>query len=61
MSGSKVYVGHYESEILCFDLDQGALKWRYRDRSFPYYSSPAIVGNKVLIGGRDRQLHCLEP
>lgn len=59
MAESKVYVGHYESEFLCFDLDKGGLAWKYRDRNFPYYSSPAIAGDRVLTGCRDRQLHCL--
>jgi eukaryotic-like serine/threonine-protein kinase len=60
MDGDRVYVGHYESEFLCFDLKEAALKWNYRDRNFPYYSSPAITDKWVIVGGRDKRLHCLD-
>ena len=33
--------------------------WSYRDRAFAYVSSPAVLGDRVLIGGRDKRLHCL--
>jgi eukaryotic-like serine/threonine-protein kinase len=59
MMGSMAYVGHYDNEFLCFDLDKGVIAWTYRDRNFPYYGSPAVVEDKVIVGGRDRQLHCL--
>lgn len=59
LSGHFAYVGHYENEFLCFDLDKGTNTWSYRDRNFPYFSSPAITEDKVVFGGRDKRLHCL--
>jgi len=53
------YIGHYENAFLCIDLDKGTNVWTYRDRQFPYFSSPAVSGERVLFGGRDKQLHCL--
>lgn len=59
MAGNRAYVGHYESEFLCVDLKEARLKWRFRDRQFPYYSSPAVTSKWVVFGGRDKRLHCL--
>ena len=36
------------------------MKWKYRDRNFPYFSSAALTADRVVIGGRDKRLHCLD-
>jgi outer membrane protein assembly factor BamB len=35
--------------------------WRYQhpERRFPYYSSAAVVGDRVVVGGRDKLVHGL--
>ncbi len=58
--GQFVYVGHYENEFLCFDIKEGRVVWKYRDRQFPYSSSPAVTKDRVLFGGHDKRLHCLD-
>lgn len=60
LSGRYAYVGHYENEFLCFDLEKGTNIWSYRDRAFPYFSSPALTEQRVIVGGRDKRLHCLD-
>jgi len=60
IAGGKAYVGHYENEFLCIDLTSGKIDWRYRDRAFPYATSPAITADRVLFGGRDKRLHCVQ-
>ncbi len=55
-----LYVGQYENEVLNVDLSAGVISWKYRDRSFPYFSSPAVTTNRVLVGGRDKRLHCID-
>jgi outer membrane protein assembly factor BamB len=55
----KFYIGHYENEFLCADLDEGKIAWKFKDRNFPYYSSPALTADRVIFGGRDKKLHCL--
>ena len=55
-----LYVGHYENEVLNVDLAAGVVVWKYRDRNFPYFSSPAVTTNRVLFGGRDKRLHCVD-
>jgi outer membrane protein assembly factor BamB len=57
--GSRFYVGHYENEFLCADLEKGAIEWKFKDRAFPYFSSPALTADRVVFGGRDKRLHCV--
>ncbi len=60
LAGGRAYVGHYENEFLCTNLKDGKIEWRYRDRAFPYATSPAITEDRVLFGGRDKRLHCVQ-
>lgn len=54
------YIGHYENEFLAVDLRRGEILWRYHDRNFPYGGSPAVTTDRVIFGGRDRRLHCVD-
>jgi eukaryotic-like serine/threonine-protein kinase len=58
--GNRFYVGHYENEFLCADLEKGAIQWKFKDRAFPYFSSPALTKDRVIFGGRDKRLHCVK-
>src|SRR6185436_11654222 len=60
VADGKAYFGHYENEFLCFDLNKGEKVWSYRDKNFPYFSSPAVTSDRVIFGGRDKMLHCLQ-
>ena len=53
------YVGNMDRAVMAFDLDTGEVVWNYRSKSFPYFSSPALTAKQVLIGGRDKGLHCI--
>lgn len=54
-----LYVGHYENAFLSINLKEGRIAWTYRDRNFPYMSSPAVTRDRVIFGGRDKRLHCV--
>jgi len=54
------YVGNYGNVVVAYDLRTGETKWKYRDREFPYFSSAAVTADRVIIGGRDKRLHCIE-
>ena len=56
----RFYIGHYENEFICADLNEGKIAWQYKDRAFPYFSSPALTRDRVVFGGRDKRLHCVE-
>ncbi len=55
----KLYVGHYENAFLCVDLKEGKIAWTYKDRAFPYFSSPAVTPEFVVVGSRDKRIHCI--
>ncbi len=57
---NRFYVGHYENEFLCADLEKGEITWKFKDRAFPYFSSPALTKDRVIFGGRDKRLHCVK-
>ncbi len=54
------YVGNYGNVVVAYDLRNGTAKWKYRDREFPYFSSAAVTADRVILGGRDKRLHCID-
>ncbi len=54
------YVGNYGNVVVALDLHTGETKWKAKDREFPYFSSAAVTTDRVVIGGRDKRLHCLD-
>ena len=58
--GSVVYFGNHSNQVFAMDTATGKSIWKYRDRNFPYFSSPAIDAEVVIIGGEDKRLHCID-
>lgn len=58
--GATVYFGNHSNQVFAFDTATGKNLWKYRERNFPYFSSPAIDAEVVLIGGDDKRLHCID-
>ncbi|MFN0126347.1 MAG: PQQ-binding-like beta-propeller repeat protein [Verrucomicrobiales bacterium] len=54
------YCGHAGNRVECYDLATGLVKWEFRDKDFPYFTSPAVTHELVYVGGDDKRLHCLE-
>jgi outer membrane protein assembly factor BamB len=53
-------VGTFGNEVLGIDLARRAVRWTYRTtRTFPFYSSAAIAGDRLVVGGRDKIVHCV--
>ena len=42
------------------DASRRSAIYEHPVRKFPYYSSAALAGNKVLLGGRDQLVHALD-
>jgi outer membrane protein assembly factor BamB len=59
--GKWAYFGTFNNEVVGADLSGRRVAWRYRDpeRQFPFYSSPAAAGDRIVIGGRDKLVHCV--
>jgi outer membrane protein assembly factor BamB len=60
--GKAAYFGTFNNEVLGLNLATRRVLWRYEhpQRHFPFYSSAAVSGGKVVIGGRDKIVHCLD-
>lgn len=56
------YFGTFENEVLAVDLAAQQRLWRYQhpDRKFPFYSSAALAGGMVVLGGRDKLVTALD-
>ncbi len=48
--------------MLGVNLGTKRITWRYRhpERQFPFYSSAGVVETRVVVGGRDKFVHCLD-
>jgi outer membrane protein assembly factor BamB len=55
------YYGTFDNEVLMVKLAERSVGWRYEhpQRKFPYYSSAAVFGDRVVLGGRDKLVHAL--
>ena len=62
IADGRAYYGTYDNEVLGVDLKTRKILWRYRrpDRNFPFYSSAALVGNRIVVGGRDKLVHAID-
>lgn len=56
---SRAFLGHYGNAALGLDLDDEKVLWTYRDRAFPFFSSPALAADRIVIGSRDRRVHAI--
>ncbi len=59
--GQRAYYGTFNNEVVGADLVQKRIVWRYKhpQRNFPFYSSAAVSGDHVVVGGRDKFVHAL--
>jgi outer membrane protein assembly factor BamB len=55
------YYGTFNNEVLGVNLATKRIVWRYShpQRQFPFYASAGVVDGRVVIGGRDKLVHCL--
>lgn len=59
IEGGVVYAGNYEGLFLAASMAGGEVLWRFRQESVPFVASPAVTAERVLFGGRDNTLYCL--
>jgi outer membrane protein assembly factor BamB len=53
-------VGHYGNEIVAVETATLKPKWTYKDRDFPFFSSPAITPDGLVFAGdRGKRFHCI--
>jgi outer membrane protein assembly factor BamB len=60
LEGSRAYLGQYENMFLSIDVQKGSTNWIYKDKPFPFFSSPAVASDRIVVGSRDKRVHCLK-
>jgi outer membrane protein assembly factor BamB len=62
MFGKKAYIGHYGEKLIAIDLEKKRVEWEYgsEKNGAPFFSSPAVNNDVVIIGSRDRLVHCVD-
>ena len=62
LAGDAAYFGTFSNQVVSVSMTEQKVLWRYesKESQFPFYSSAAVVGGRVVLGGRDRKVHCLE-
>ncbi len=60
---NRAYAGTFGNQVLCAGLEGSEILWQYEhpERHFPFYASAAVTADIVVIGGRDKMVHALEP
>ena len=60
---SRAYAGTFGNQVLCAELASTEILWGYEhpERHFPFYASAAVTATIVVIGGRDKMVHALNP
>jgi eukaryotic-like serine/threonine-protein kinase len=61
VEGDRAYFGTFNYDVLALDLKARKILWRYDnpDYDFPFYSSAALYGGRVILGGRDKFVRAL--
>lgn len=56
------YIGDYDGTFTTVNYLSGVILWRWTDeeRQLPFVASPAIHGNRIIIGNRDRFVYSLD-
>ena len=58
----KLFVGTFANEVIAVDLFARKPIWSYSHprKKFPYASSAAFDGTRLVVGGRDKMVHCID-
>jgi outer membrane protein assembly factor BamB len=59
--GPWAWFGNFSNEVVGASVRRKRILWRYRRPAaeFPFYSSAAAAGDRIVLGGRDKLIHCL--
>ena len=61
IDGNSAFVGDYDGRFLAVDLLGREVDWVFENKeaNLPFIGSPAIYGDHVFIGNRDKFVYCL--
>ena len=57
-----LYVGTHDGEVVALNWKAKEVVWKYKDpnREQPYHASAAVTSKYVVVGGHDKQMHCID-
>ncbi len=60
--GDVLYVGTYAGEVVALNWKEERFVWRFKDakREFAYNASAVATDDRIIVGGEDRKLHCID-
>jgi outer membrane protein assembly factor BamB len=60
--GDRLYVGTMRNEVRAIDWKKGEVVWTYKGKrgGQAFFSSPAVTEKFVVIGSRDKFVHCID-
>jgi outer membrane protein assembly factor BamB len=53
------FVAHVDRQVVAISIETGDTLWTY-DGENDYFASPAVAGERVIVGGRDKTLRALD-
>jgi glucose dehydrogenase len=61
--GDRVYFGTEAGAFFCINWRKAEVVWTFtsEDGGQPFRSSPAVTENCVIVGGRNKRVHALDP
>jgi outer membrane protein assembly factor BamB len=59
LENKHAYYGTLDNVVFGVDLVTKAVLWRYSPSEFPFYSSAALSGDRIVVGGRDKSVHAI--
>ena len=59
VAGPRAFLGTLGEQFVCANWQTAKTEWVYapKDRTIEYFSSAAVKGNRVVVGGRDKRVH----
>jgi outer membrane protein assembly factor BamB len=62
VQGEQLYIGTMTKQVVAVDLKKADVAWRFEParRANDFYSSAAVTPDLIIIGCRDKRVHCLE-
>jgi eukaryotic-like serine/threonine-protein kinase len=58
--GKNAYLAHYGCSVLAIDLEKKVAAWTFKERDFPFVSSPAVTDDLIIAGDRGKTLWAID-
>ncbi len=57
-----IYFGDFNNTVLAYDVPGNDITWEYdpEPKDFPFNSSAGVTHDRIILGGRDKLIHCIE-